>query len=273
MQLTNTLSRMACYWNHSHSFAAKISLCRYFIQRLAFYCGLIGAGEQKISSVNLEGFTVSFNLRSPEIGFFQEMFLDRVYEQEADFIPRKGRTVLDIGANIGLYALWNSKRVDTGKIICFEPNPLVYPLLQKNIKDNQLVNVEVFPYAIGINTGEVEFEVSPFSSGDGTIMKWRNKNTSSSNYNKYILNMETLDHFAKQRNLNETIDLIKMDIEGAEFEAICGAKEVLKITKRIVMEYHDAELFKTIIKQLNEIGLKCIRILPSNNIAYFRKES
>jgi len=46
------------------------------------------------------------------------------------------------------------------------------------------------------------------------------------------------------RNINDTIDLIKLDIEWGWFDALCSAKEVLKKTKGIVMEFHEADLLK-----------------------------
>lgn len=265
---------MSCYWHHSCGIAAKLAVSRYFFQRMLFKVGILGTGENKLSCVKLQGHIIYFNLRSPEIGFFGEIFLDQVYEQEKEFIPQNGWTVFDIGANIGLFALRNSSRVARGKIICFEPNDLVYQALQKNIRVNKLSNVEPYPLAIGGDTGQIEFQVSPYSSGSGSIMPWRLKNSHPAKLTKVLVSSETLDFFCKKRNINEPIDLIKMDIEGAEFEALSGGAEVLQRTKRIVMEYHGSQLLPKITLKLRQAGFKLIRLLPApNQIAYFLRET
>lgn len=263
---------MSCYWHHSCGIAAKLAVSRYFLQRMLFKTGIVGQAENKLSYLNLQGQRIYFNLSTPEIQFFQEVFLDKVYEQVEEFIPQKGWNVFDIGANVGLYALHISSRVDKGRIICFEPNNLVYRVLQKNIMANKISNIKAFPIAIGGHTGRTEFQMGTTSTGSGSIMNWRFKGINYNKINRIQVKVDTLNNFTKERGMFGPIDLMKMDIEGAEFEALCGADEVLPRTKRIVMEYHDVELLPKITKKLKEFGFDCIRLLPSpNQIAYFFK--
>jgi len=120
----------------------------------------------------------------------------------------------------------------------------------------------------------MKFIVSCLSTGDGSIVEWRYKNLlKKGNYKEFPVMVDTLDHFAELYEIKGPIDLIKFDIEGAEYDAICGGKNVLKMTKRIVMEFHDETIFAKIKLKLAENGFDCIRILHENKIAYFLKKS
>jgi FkbM family methyltransferase len=226
-----------------------------------------------ICYLKLDNFIIYFNMRSPEIGTFKEIFVDQVYEREQEFIPQKGWTVLDLGANIGVFSLRAASKMGNGNIIAFEPNYELYYILMMNARANNIQSIKFFPIAFGGNEDIKDLIVSKYSTGNGSIMGWRyEKLINGGCYIKYPVIIETLDHFFEKMKLCGNIDLIKIDIEGAEYEAICGANNILDITKRIVMEFHDNELFDKITKRLSEKGFTCIRILKESNIAYFLKQ-
>jgi len=125
---------------------------------------------------------------------------------------------INIGANIGYYCcLALSKEVYT---LAFEPVQVNLQLLQANLSNNHFSkSVELFPVALGDSTGIVKIY------GDGTgasiIPGWAG---ASHNYFNYVP-LNTLDNLLKSRIVADT--LILMDIEGGEYSALLGAREIL----------------------------------------------
>ncbi len=65
-------------------------------------------------------------------------------------LAKKGDTVVDVGANIGLYTIYLSKAVGPqGMVLAFEPDPENVKLLRENVRLNNCANVKIFPYALG----------------------------------------------------------------------------------------------------------------------------
>ena len=64
--------------------------------------------------------------------------------------------VIDIGANIGMFALWAEPQIPQGRLLCIEPNPYALECLRLNIRRNDLRNVTVIPAAAGAEDGTME---------------------------------------------------------------------------------------------------------------------
>jgi FkbM family methyltransferase len=64
--------------------------------------------------------------------------------------------VVDIGANIGMFALWAEPQIPRGRLICVEPNPNALECLRMNVRQNDLHNVTVIPAAAGGDNGTME---------------------------------------------------------------------------------------------------------------------
>ena len=141
-----------------------------------------------------------------------------------EFIQSVGGNVIHAGAGFGdfLPALKNCNRVFT-----FEPNPLMYQCTLQTIVLNNLNNVSLYKQALGErncksslkNIDESGLEMGPRSEiGEGIR-----------------IDMIKLDNF-----LHEKIDLIHLDLEGYEFEALKGAKELIEKNKPIIVLEIDA---------------------------------
>jgi FkbM family methyltransferase len=74
----------------------------------------------------------------------------------AGFELEVGHTVVDIGANIGMFALWAEPQIPRGRLICVEPNPNALECLRMNVRQNDLRNVTVIPAAAGGDNGTME---------------------------------------------------------------------------------------------------------------------
>lgn len=156
--------------------------------------------------------------------------INGIYEPfETELIKKEikpGDVVLDIGANIGYYTLIFAKLVGgNGKVYAFEPDPTNFTLLNKNVEINGYENVVLVPKAVSNRSGKLKLYLSETNKGDHRI------------YNSYdgrkFVEIEgvKLDEYFK--DYSGKIDLIKMDIQGAESIALQGMSELLKKNKSV----------------------------------------
>jgi len=153
---------------------------------------------------------------------------------------KDGDNVVDLGANIGYFTLILAKLVGpTGKVFAFEPDPRNLALLKKNVEYNNYKNVIIVPKAVSDVNDKCTLYVSQKTFGQNRIYKPEKTDTQ-----KFIpTDSETirLDDFFKTNNLLNKISFIKIDIEGAEFLALSGMKEILKLNKNIKI-FTEAEI-------------------------------
>jgi FkbM family methyltransferase len=129
---------------------------------------------------------------------------------------RLGATVFDVGANAGFFTLLASKLVgDSGRIYAFEPLPRNLDFLERHIRLNELANVHVEALAIAATSGEAHFRIAQHASMGGL----------SEGGDLRVVTASLDDLIASGRATRP--DFIQMDIEGAESDALRGAKELL----------------------------------------------
>ena len=157
------------------------------------------------------------------------------------FIPSKGDLVLDIGGELGLEAVQFSKIVGkSGMVYTFECLPDHVTCLQSLTRTHSNIQVvnqacwnfkTTLDFFIGATTGSG----SPVDNVKGQLNQTlKNQNTSS-----IQVNADTLDSFWEDVLHKSKVDFIKMDIEGAEYEALEGARNLLMDTSNIVVAaYH-----------------------------------
>jgi len=142
---------------------------------------------------------------------------------------KTGDTILDIGGYFGGFVTYASKKVGPdGKVVCFEPDLRNIAILEKRINKFKLNNVILIKKALSNKIGEIKLASNfAFSSIAGL------------NKSKKFFTVETSTLDSEMKSLNITkVDLLKMNIEGAEIEAIDGATEALKRVKHIVISSH-----------------------------------
>ena len=168
-----------------------------------------------------------------------------------DGIIKKGDVVLDIGANIGYYALIESQLVGAnGKVYAVEPVRDNFELLKKNIRLNNLNNVKTFQLAFG-NCNE---ESQIYISNSCNLCSMKKQSTGGKIIGVQNVSEETVDAFFANK---PSPSFIRMDVEGFEYEIICGMLQTLKGDIRILVELHP----KYLSEKMNEL----FQILMQNN--------
>ncbi len=129
---------------------------------------------------------------------------------------RPGAIVYDIGANAGFFTLLASKLAgDSGRVYAFEPLPRNLEFLERHIRLNEVANVDVDALAIAATSGEAHFRIAQHASMGGLAEEGDLRVVTAS-----------LDELIANRRAARP-DFIKMDIEGAESDALRGATELL----------------------------------------------
>ncbi len=127
---------------------------------------------------------------------------------------RPGDVVVDIGAHLGWFTLQAARLVGpAGRVVSFEPNPRTRPLLERNIRDNGFGDrVTVVPYAAGARAGRLEFFVS--SGGDTSSIHRQADEDEGVEVDVVTADSQLADLAPPT--------VIKIDVEGAEVEALAG---------------------------------------------------
>jgi FkbM family methyltransferase len=175
------------------------------------------------------------------------------------FTPKQGDIVVDIGAHMGRYTIIASKRVGTnGKVVAIEAHPGNFEMLNRNIKLNQLANVIPLNYAVYSKETKIKLYLPEEESGYtiyNTIMSNR-----AGTEDKFVdVNAQTVDYLLELNQIKEElINWIKIDVEGAEFEVLKGATNVLSKSKDIALliEIHGLDNYRPILNFLSLYNFK-----------------
>jgi len=244
--------------------------------RFIFYIFLNLGNRLKIIRLKNKDFRLGFEdieiwigLSSGELGGYIQLFIENIDERVSDFKANKGDVIFDIGSNIGLFALKQAWRIGAkGKIWAFEPNAFVFRRLIKNLRENNITNTVTIQKAVTSKTGKIKFVVNANITPKGKPLHVReiskNKNI--------IMEVEsvTLDDFVLENNIRK-INLMKIDVEGEEYEVLKGASQrTLFITEKIVLEYHSEELKEKLIPLLKDKGFSLILEDDKNFVLYFK---
>jgi FkbM family methyltransferase len=181
------------------------------------------------------------------------------------FNAKDGDIVVDVGAHIGRYTIISSRRVgQNGKVIAIEADPDNFEMLNRNIKLNKLTNVIPLNYAVYSKETKLKLYL-PVEESGFTIYNTIMVNRTASEGKFIEVNANTLDNLLLQQQngiSHPSINWIKIDVEGAEFEVLKGATNILSKSKDIALliEVHNlhggTNLYRHIVEFLNVYNFK-----------------
>lgn len=165
-----------------------------------------------------------------------EVYYLQVYTSNAQHFDIKSQDiVVDVGANIGIFTVYAAKSAHHGKVYAFEPFPKTFEILNKNVYLNDLKNVEVFKLGIDGRKGIQRFYSTLFSIFNTSYPELR---SDKKHLDETIINTITINDLFEDLNIKK-IDFLKMDCEGAEYNAMFNTKqEYFEKIKKIAMELH-----------------------------------
>jgi FkbM family methyltransferase len=192
-----------------------------------------------LSSYDWQGHTIWYRPGSSDTELIYKILLRKgekgEYAIPSDIRPRLGevRTVLDIGANIGVSSVYLSDVFPKARVFAFEPSPQNLDLLKRNTE--KLGRVQVVPVALGEDDGSLEFFASEAGANFG-------------GFSRFAAGSDTARRTAVPvrhagRQLAElgvaSADVIKIDVEGSEWEILSAlGDDYLSRTRYIVGELH-----------------------------------
>lgn len=187
----------------------------------------------------LNGYTFNY---SHEIEFrylYEEIFKKYIYYVQLDYLnPR----ILDCGAHIGMATMYFKSMYPDAKITAFEPQPANLELLQKNLEVNHMLeNVEVIPKALWSEEGQMQLHIDVDQENHWSSTSSLLKGSWTTTQPTEPITVETVK---LSTYLDEPIDILKLDVEGAETEVLKECRDKLGNVKHIFVEFHATRLHR-----------------------------
>ncbi len=193
--------------------------------------------------------TIYLRKSTKDLETFGEIFIKSIYDIELPIYPYN---IVDAGANIGLATLYFKRKYSNSNIVTIEIENDNIEMVHKNIKDLQNVTVE---HKALYNSKSYFKIIDPYNATNSFQIK-----EVSSNEN-FDIESITLDEILEKNNW-ETIDLLKIDIEGAEKELFeKNYENWIKKTKIIFIETHD--------RMKKNCSLTVVKTLCENNFILY----
>jgi FkbM family methyltransferase len=193
------------------------------------------AGDRAVTYVFRSGAALSMKGGSHDVRVLNEVWLDRIYEPSPDFRVRQGWTVLDLGGHKGAFTVRAALAGPTTRVHVLEPEPENLRYLRANLVLNRLANVVVHAGAVSTSSGEALLYLSDHGgSGTNSLFQEQVEGRKVRTLSVPTIRLDDLlDRAGGQ------VDLMKMDVEGAEYAVLHAVSpEGLRRIRRIVLEYH-----------------------------------
>ncbi len=172
-------------------------------------------------------FTIRINDAHNFYILYKDIFLRRIYYFKA---MRPQPLILDCGSNIGVSIIYFKHLYPEARIVGFEPDPRVFPYLEKNVASNGLRGVRMIQAALSSKEGRSDF----FSDGKygGGLSRHLVTDESQDWVRAKVESVRLRDY------LHEPVDFLKINIEGAECEVLEDSEDRLRQVQEMIIEYH-----------------------------------
>ena len=151
-----------------------------------------------------------------------------------DRLLRPGMTFVDIGANEGLFSLFAARKIGpSGRVISVEPSSRERRQLERNVERNRLANVTIVPHALGSEAGSARLQIAAkLHGGHNTFGEFTYDDVSAVGTEE--VPVEALDAMAGRLGLGR-VDVIKIDVEGAELKVLRGGAVLLRAQHPVLL--------------------------------------
>lgn len=213
------------------------------------------------------GIKVMLRVNSTDLMAFTHVWLLGEYNKPG-FEINDNDIIIDIGAHIGLFALFASQFCKNGKVYCFEPVKENFDLLLSNLRLNKINNVKPYNIAVSNQVGSVTIYLNEDEAGHSMHITGIKSIRVESDSLKNIIDSNKL----------EKCDLVKMDCEGEEYNIInLLPPDYFNKINKLCIEYHFADnkphLVENLIKKLKTLSydISSRRISESIGFIYAQK--
>jgi FkbM family methyltransferase len=198
----------------------------------------------QIAEVDAAGYRIRFVDPSTFLSMYYLIFVSEGYRFHA---ASRSPLILDCGANIGMSVLKFKSLYPDARIMAFEPDPSICATLRYNIQTNHLNQIDVIEAAVWTETGKIPFISDHADSG--RIVHVQNQQT-------LPVNCVRLRDY-----LNQPVDLLKIDVEGAEASILLDCADRLSCVHAIILEYHSfayqEQKLDQVLGVLRDQGFRC----------------
>lgn len=187
---------------------------------------------------------------------FNEIFRLGEYRAAEEAVRGATDPIIDVGAHAGFFTLYCESLNPKAKIFAVEPEPENFLALKKHLKENKITNVKAIQAALAGQSGQRSLLISPDSHNH------RLAEIGDNDGQKIEVIAYSFADFIKNNKI-EKISLLKMDIEGGEFEIVksLSARD-LSVVKFLILEYHSKERYRELEQKLRENGFGA-QVFPS----------
>jgi FkbM family methyltransferase len=171
-------------------------------------------------------------------------------------IPEESKVVVDLGANIGAFAIFAAQHNPELEVICLEPFPSTFKQLEENISSNQLGSrVTTLPLAISARRAFCAMATGGFGSTTSHLVEAED---STGVETVSCIRFSDLLDIVEEKCGHRRVDLLKIDIEGGEHDLFHNTlPEHLDSIKEIQMEYHYNGSKEALFEKLKHLGFVC----------------
>jgi FkbM family methyltransferase len=203
------------------------------------------SGPGRGLKINLHGSAVAFATGTAE----------RPLQQALVDVVKPGMTFFDIGANVGFVTILAARLVGpSGRVVAFEPVPYNVAAIKENLALNGIDWVEVRETAVGRENGAASFIVSDVSA----FSRLASVSVPTGAREHIDVAVTSVDELLASERLPPP-DVVKIDIEGAELEAIAGMRDLLASHKPVLLcEVHDCNV--EYVQLMNELGYETVNL-------------
>jgi len=199
------------------------------------YVRFFGKRILKVYALNVPGGIIYVRSTGSDRPVVNEIFLQNAYEKF--YSLKKGDIVIDVGANIGAFAVKAALEVaPDGHVFAIEPSMSNFRLLEKNIRENSLEECcTAIPCAFGNSTSTGMLEI--YTRGESNSLVSRPHSDGIKSIGSENVRIDTLDNALLQQL--DHLDFLKVDVEGFELEVLKGAERTLeRFHPKIALEWH-----------------------------------